>query len=718
MRDITIDFETRSAFDIRLGAWPYAEHETTEVMCLAVISSDGHRGCWLPSHFRRLLNSAPGLELDDAGWVQPLDYLLLSDEDLARTIAAAEEIDAANWQFEHAVWQYKMVPRGFKPIALEKWTDVAACGGYLGLPRKLGDMGKAVGMAEQKDSEGAKVMRRLCKPRKTKGDELDWHEDPADILTLCNYCVQDVVAEHALKEALPPLSEWEREVFEADKRINVRGVRIDVAGAESLVGLQGEEEAALLAEFERLTTDRPKLTSPRQSTELHQWFLNHGCPVANVQKDTMLGVLDNERYSEEVKAVARVRLALSRSSTAKLAKLSQRVNSDFRLRGSLMYCGPHTHRWSGRGIQPQNMPRDSFKPEQLDAVLADAASADYRKFRWRWGEISRVSSRAVRGLLIAEPGKVLTGCDLSNIEGRVLAWLAGDDHVLDVFRAYDAGTGPDPYRVIAGQAYGLPVDQITDDQRNAGKVAFLACGFNGGWKSYRQMAGSYGVEPPPDIVPHDEDWLDYDDSQMEEADAVWKAWANPLVQSWRENRPGTVSYWKSVGEAARNAVERGGAWSAGPPDRAVHFKVGEIAGTQFLMCRLPSGSTLYGAEPRIERRKAVWGDYIDTLTVMRVDQQTRKWRRSGTYGGRLVENITQSLARDVMAQGLVRLEDSGIAVVLHVHDEAVCEIDDDPAAREIAAERLVWAFTHDITFLPGCPISVGQPWFAHRFQKD
>lgn len=331
-------------------------------------------------------------------------------------------------------------------------------------------------------------------------------------------------------------------------------------------------------------------------------------------------------------------------------------------------------------------------------------------------------ANAIRGMICAPKGRKLVAADFSQIEARVNPWLAGEEHVVDAFRAYDRKTGPDIYKVTAAGVYSVPAAAVTKDQRQVGKVATLALGFGGGPVAFAKMAKNYKLDVGDVFEPVH---ASASAVNMKKAESGWKQrgkqsgmtetrWmtAELIKLAWREANPQTVAMWRALEEAAMSAVR----------DPGAVFAVGEFiryrkAGS-FLWCRLPSGRKLCYPYPRIEMRKMPWGDpedepiYRPALIYKGVDSVTRKWTDQQAYGGLLMENPTQAVARDVMVCGMIALEMAGYETVLSVHDEVVCEVDEDFGS----IDHVIELITRPVEWAPGLPIAA-DGFEAKRYRK-
>lgn len=657
---IHFDFESRSPIDIRkCGAYVYAEHRDTQVLCLSVKIDNDPSVIWVPEEFR-----VPAeVEISDAG--------------LRKVAEHAATISAHNAGFERAMWSEHMVKRrGFPEIPIQKWDDTAARAAMCALPRSLDQACKALGVAQQKDQDGYKLMLRMCKPRALRkaereelAESLGWlpervadagkrilellktdptapdtlpenyhqfvryHFSPDEFMRLCRYCLQDTEAEAALDKALPPLFGMERRIWELDQVINDRGILADLDAVAKAEALVYAHESRLQAELHQLTKGR--VSSAQAVAQFGEWLTNQGAEMGNLQKQTVKDALGTE-LDPDVRQALEIRQSLSMSSTAKLSALRSCTCIDGRMRGSVMYHGAGTGRWTGKGFQPQNLPRGNEDiAKHQDEILDSWLTAGPKWVSLAWGDPMDVVSTCLRGMLIPRPGHDLIAADYSAIEGRGLAWLAGEEHVLDGYRQ-----GLDPYKVAAQGIYKLPYDQIDKPKRQVGKTAELACGYQGGWKAML----AFGA-----------DRLGMTEQEMKDA-----------VAGWREARPKTVALWRGLEDSAFTCVQT----RAETQFRSIKFR---IKGP-FLQMILPSGRPLWYFAPSIIPVQTPWGEEKLAVTAMTVNSMTKQWERRPYHGGLWAENATQAMCRDILALGLIRCEDAGYFPVLHVHDEIVAEV--------------------------------------------
>lgn len=650
--EIHLDLETRSAADLKkTGLYVYAEHPTTDVWCACWCIDDGPVETWRPGE----------------GF----------PPELMSALNAGALVFAHNAAFEFALWTHVLAPRYLWPtIPFEQFRCTAAMAAAMALPRDLAGAALAMGLPEQKDMAGKRLMLQLARPRRVDGEAIRWWE-PADVPEkferLYAYCAQDVEVERALTKRLRPLSASELRLFQLDHKINTRGVRVDLESVRCADVIVKKSLETLDRELAVRT--RNAVTRATQAARLTEWLNEQGVDLERVDKAAVKAALKQE-LDPNLRRVLEIRQEAAKSSTAKLEAMKLRTSADGRSRETLLYHGASTGRWSGKGIQLQNLPRPrpSMKQPQVEAAIEAMQSKDPA---WMdlWGPPLTVVSDCLRGLILADPGHELVMADFSNIEGRVLAWLAGEEWKLDAFRAYDRGEGPDLYKVAAAGIFGCAIDQVDDSRRQVGKVSELAQGYQGGHGAWISMGKNYNVTPG-DVAPvvkaatdpsHWDTVLEgYDaDNRFDLPADEWVA-LRIVIDAWRAKHPQIVEYWNNLDAAAMAAVrEPGRQHKAG--------KVSFACAGNVLWCRLPSGRLLAYVDPKIRDVETPWGASRAAVTYMGVNSVTRKWERNKGYGGLFAENVTQAVARDIMAEAMLRVEARGWPVILTIHDEVICE---------------------------------------------
>lgn len=867
---LTLDFETRSCVSLKdCGPWVYGEDHTTDAMCMAAKVDGDAPVIWLNPMLAEKLPEGHGLPL-------------IPETELFRMVKECDVFECHNLEFERALWEVCCTPKYKWPaLQLEKARCSLAKASYHGMPRGLGDLCKALGVAVQKDDVGAKVMMKMCRPKRlvkaeweafaktcgykwtelkamqvdlyqtialgwhhvdkwskrwgipaepveghlSAGSFIDWYEDPQDIVTLCRYCMTDVEAEHHASEALPDLPERELRVWQMDQQINARGLATDQRTAHLMVEMVSEHTADLLDELSTITNG--EVQTPKQT----QRFKNHvnallpeEHQLGDLRAESVKTALKNEAIQGEARRLLEIRKSLALSSVAKYEAIINRASRDGRVRSSILYHGAGTGRFSGRGIQPHNFPRGKFSDTGACIDLINEGGADLA--RVLWGDPLAIASTCLRGVLVAPEGKEFTCSDYSNIEGRVVAWLAGEEWKVQSFRDYDTivgfdakgkpiRKGEDNYKMAYSRAFDVDVKAVTKDMRQIGKVMELAC-FAGdtlvltdsGWKQLetvstddllwdgvefvahdgvipkgeRAVINLRGLHVTPDhefFVPYYGDWFTAEELQKDESLLVRALdvaalsrgpelrtpssrdhsqvydilncgprnrffvltdqgplvahncgyqggvgafqtmagtygvrvpdeQAQELVKLWREAHPNVVALWYGLEEAALMAV--------GHPGKAYKYRDTAYKMSRdgrFLLCRLPSGRLLHYAFPELREEQMPWGAMKTVVTYMATDSQTGKFVKSKGYGGLFTENCVQALSRDVMVEGMFRVEEAGYPVVLTVHDEVLSE-------HEVgfgSVDEFSTLLSVNPPWADGLPIAAAG-WRGTRYRKD
>lgn len=483
-------------------------------------------------------------------------------------------------------------------------------------------------------------------------------------------------------------------LWHLDQEINLGGFLADVPLAQAAVRNLKIEKAALDARAYKLTGGA--VTAATQRDKLLLYLVGEaGMLISDLQADTLEAALDDDLLDEPTKELIRVRLLSSMASTSKYTRLLNCVGTDGRMRGTLQFCGAsRTGRWSGRTYQPQNLPRvpDWWTPELQEQAAGCVMRDDVAALETLGLGLRETCSYLLRGLMIAPPGKKLVAADYSSIEARVLAWLLGEQWVLDAFIR-----GDDIYKLMYSRAFNVPVEQVTKAQRQIGKGMVLSLWYGGGVGAFISVAASYGldIEELARIVPTI--------AQLEHMAAARREWAwatkmrktmglpedqyvacSAVKNAARDGVPSITKGWAAYEFAAKAAVEQPGtSWDAG---RCTFERRGN-----WLTVWLPSGRCLMYPSPRIDER--------GTLSYM--GSVNKQWRRIKTYGGKLAENVTQAVARDVLAAALPRVDELGLKIVMHVHDEIVAET---WAEYDDALPALIEAMTVIEPWMKGLPI--------------
>lgn len=639
MNHLSIDIETRSSVDIgKAGLYKYAQSPDFEILLFAykwnqepVEIVDLKCGERIPEEIRRAL----------------------SDQGVMK--------HAYNAAFE---W-YCLNRAGYK-TPLPEWQCTMAHGLYCGYTAGLDATGKAIGLPQdkQKLAVGKALIRYFCvpcKPTKTNGGRTwnqPWH-DKAKWSLFREYCKQDVVTEFEIESRLSlfPMPLEEQHQWQMDVWMNAFGVRVD----ENLI------EGALYVDSistERLTEEAVTLTgleNPNSPAQLLQWLSEHGTALENLQKETVSAALDRENLPEDVRRILEIRQQLGKTSIKKYVAMDIAKGEGQRIRGLTQYYGANrTGRWAGRMVQMQNLPRNYIKT--LDYARETVKKKNYDGLRLLYGNVPDTLSQLIRTAFIPSEGNKFVVADFSAIEARVIAWLAGEQWVNEVFATHGK-----IYEATASQMFHVPLEKIVKGNpeyalRQKGKVATLALGYQGGSAALIAMGAlKQGLteEELPDIV-----------------------------QRWRQANPRIRDLWYSVENAAIAAMT-----TAQPQaiNGLIFSLEGDLLyGQTFLTVRLPSGRKLFYPKPFL--RENQFGKMA--LHYYAIGQQTKKWGIESTYGGKMTENIVQAVARDCLAVTLERIAARGLQVVFHVHDEVIIDAPMETTVDEICdlmAEPIPWA---------------------------
>lgn len=687
-----IDFETRSAVDLKkAGQYVYFDDPSTDVWCAAYSFGTEEPRTWLPG--------------------QPCP------PEITAHVVNGGLIFAWNAAFERLAWRQILGPRYGWPVPrLEQYRCVMAQAYALGMPGALDNAAGALGLPEQKDQAGYRLMLQMSRPRTArKGEDpnkLHWWDDAERLQRLVEYCKQDVKAEIAAHERMLPLRDQELQVWFVDQRINDRGVYIDKALCDAASKVVEQTAKRLDQEMKRITDHAVRGVS--NVSELIGFVRKHDIDADSVAKDQIVELLVRDDLPPNVRRALEIRQEGSKTSTAKINAMLARRQSDGRGRGNLQYHGAGPGRWAARGIQLQNLPRPSLKGD-LAPVIDDLmlANADY--IEAMHGPALSVVSDCLRGMIAAPPGRIIRAADFASIEARMLAWLTGEETKLDVFRRYDAKQGPDPYCTSASAIFNEPVGK-NDPRRQTGKVAELALGYQGGPGAFAKMAKNYNLdigqayEPVWERAPQMNRDLATDawDERGKKTGMARQKWiaAELIKLAWRQAHPNVVQWWSDIETAAIEATD-----SPGTITHAGEHVRYRRAGS-WLFCRLPSGRAIAYAYPRVEWKMTPWGSKRPALTCMGVDGVTKKWERYDFYGGLGAENIDQGASRDVMAEAMLRAETMGYEIILTVHDELVSETERNFGSvsefGSLVSEVPAWA--------PGLPVAA-EAWEGSRYKK-
>lgn len=669
MNKIHLDFETRSTQDIKkVGSWAYAMHPSTEITCLSWAANNGKPVIWKKADIYR------GLKFHaKPGW----------------------RLTAHSAHFEYAVYNYILHKElGWAPLwDPGSWDCTLARAAMCNLPLSLDNCGRALGLEIKKDLEGKAAMLKLCKP--IDYDPLTnapvYNESPTLYAQMESYCASDVLVEMGIDSRLPELNPHERAIFELDLIMNHRGVMVDVPLAKKAAALASVLTEDLNAQLKRLTNGAVEKATRVQA--LKAYLKTRGVVVDSLDKESVGLLMANPDIPDEVKEVINIRRQVGKTSTAKYeTTLAVADPTDNRARGLLQYHGASTGRWAGRLIQPHNYPK-GVKEEKQKEIIDGIMEGDPDMFRLYHGDKSMEAlSGALRGTIIAPEGKTLVAADFNAIEPRVLFWLADDTSALAAYRA-----GGSPYLDMGAFLYRRPITKKDEQEYAVSKMTILGAGY--GMGPVRFKAQCAAAQPKPVYVTEEE--------------------AARAIKAYREKYSTVVSMWYAMEGAAKKAIREPGAVVECCGGRV---KWGMDGKKEFLVCRLPSGRHLRYYRPHLYA-------YIDPKFGER--EEIRYWsaglggvlEEQKTYGGSLVENVVQAVARDLLAAGMMNCEAAGFELILTVHDEAIAEV--DPISFESdhdvrgGAAMLKEFMTHlckTPAWAAGCPVAA-EGFVSRRYRK-
>ena len=683
---LSIDLETRSGADItKTGSYRYMQDPD----------------------FRILLF---GYKYDD----DPEVVIDLTKDKLPEKIVTMLSNPAVIKHAYNAAFEwYALNTAGYR-TPIEQWECTMVRALYFGYAAGLANTGEAMGIAEDKKKSltGKALIRYFCTPQREtksfKGKYHDPEDDPEKWELFKDYNRQDVVAEHAILKMLQrfdmPESEWE--LWRMDIRMNAFGVRVDEALIRGALGINEKSEEELTAEAAALTG----LANPNSTAQLLPWLKDHGCELTDLQKLTVEEALKREDLPDDARRVLELRQLLGKTSIKKYVAMETAKGTGDRIRGiSQFYGANRTGRYAGRLVQMQNLPRN-YLPT-LDSARKMVRAGNYEGLRMIYGNVPDTLSQLIRTAFIPSEGRHFVVADFSAIEARVIAWLAGEQWVLDVFR-----DGKDLYCETASAMFGVPVGKHgpNAELRQKGKIATLALGYQGGPAAMTAM-GALRMGIPEDDLPD-------------------------IVSKWRQSHPRTCNMWYEIEKAAVECVRTGqltrpkcktcdpqrareneAAMNAAPGSFSNYFLMDApvnrlvfrmetdlIYGQSFLTIELPTGRKLY--YPKAYLKENQFGKLA--VHYYGVRQATGKWGAESTYGGKLTENIVQAIARDCLCEVIRRVYAKGWDLVFHVHDEVIVD-----APMDVHTDDLCALMDAPIDWAPGLLLK-GAGFEAEYYMKD
>lgn len=699
MSYLFLDFETFSEADLKkVGSYAYAEHPTTEVLICTYAFDDEPVQAWdctdgsdMPGDLHRALRRLvkPNSRIKMVWHNGSMFDRLIMKHCWGFDIPVSNTIDTMIWAFRHAL-----------PGSLDALCEV------------LG-----VSADNAKDKRGKALIQRFSKPtpKNYKIRRYTAETHPDEWALFIKYAVSDITAMREVFHKLPRWgnSEFEDRVLELDQLINDRGFKVDVALAEAAIEAVEKHKAQLQEEAQRKyggsLTGKDFLPILRELAPAHR--------IHNVQKSTLNDLLADDDLPDDARTIIEMRLGAASTASTKYNPLLLGRSSDDRRRGCLQYGGAkRTLRWAGKGFQPQNLARGYYHDDELDkGISALLKGRAHRRF-----DVAKLTASTVRSCIIPEVGHKFVVADYSNVEGRGLAWLAGEDDLIEVFV-----NGVDVYKKLASTVFNVMYEDVTKDQRQIAKAMVLGLGYAGGVGAFVTFAKNLGLDLNDmtrtlDGTFPDHIWAatarGYEWARIQEAKRpprpgekddrpsyildkkVWRT-CDALKRMYREANPAIVQFWRDIEDAAMAAIRNPGKeFTAGP--RGVKFSRNvetdnngnKVAGW-WLRMTLPSGRVMSypGVGLSVSKETDEDGKVSTNVRIkyQGENQLTRQWGFQYTYSGKLVENCTQALCRDLLANALLNVEANGYPIVLHVHDEIICETPDTPEYNVAELERLM-----------------------------
>lgn len=767
-----IDFETFNESPIVNGTYKYAEHPSCEVLILCykfhipgrrtkvkrwVPFYDPKKGKFLVPHnieisddhpYRHLMEYHPPVKREGRGGLNLARHVPMPDDLVAFIENTDMPVYAHNSQFEQRIWREVMVPvHGAPEVADHRWRCTAIMSAASGLPRSLEHVGQALQLPIQKDKEGSRLIRIFCIPRKpTKANPATriypW-DQPQDFDRFCQYCETDVETELGIVDALPVFHPPEWAVVEFDIKMNNRGLPLDVKAVRNGYRILTELESDVKKEVEELTGG----VRPTQVAKFKESLASFGLEMENLQAKTIkdLITLRGDDLDPKAKRLLQLRVEGGKASTKKLKTMLSVMCRTKRIHGAFLLYGAHTGRWSGKLVQPQNFIRGEYKPHHWGPLFGLIHKGDPDDFRWLYEWPIDALAQGMRGYICAPEGKKFVVCDFSAIEARVLAWLAREMKTIDLYLA-----GKDLYKALAVKLYNLKSEsEVADGQRKFAKDVFLGCGYQLGGPGFQKNCMERGIvidddfaqkavdtyrEDNPNIV---QLWYDVQEAAHEAVETCathtnpvylrnlafyvedkWFCIKLPSGRSLRYFQPRLSKQYPWVG--VKSAVEK--AFFAEGKKRPTRAKPARFKTLKFFFDDPTPGKAVVPfiiVNSKGERKHTTFPEaYLDKLEAIETTHLTYmsfdsgKFFRNGTYGGKLVENIVQAIARDLMVASCLRAERKGYEIIGTVHDELIAEVPEDFGS----AEELLKIMCVKPKWATDAPINA-EGWEGKRYRK-
>ena len=648
MQEIGIDIETYSSNDLKsCGVYKYVEAPDFTILLFAYSVDRGPVTC---------CDFAQGETLPE-NVVEAL-----RDPGVVKT--------AFNAAFERVCISHYF---GWPLMDPAQWRCTMVRAARMGLPLSLGQCGEVLRLADGKMKEGAALIRYFSVPNRGKRHLPADAPDRWEVFK--KYCIRDVEVEQAILAKVRRLEipAFDEELYTVDQRINDRGVMIDAQMVANAARFDDDYKAELLKEAQQISG----MENPNSPAQIKQYIHQAtGLPIQSLNKKDLDDIEKQLKYWPKPRRVLEIRREMGKTSNKKYPAMLQCVCQDGRIHGLLQFCGAaRTGRWAGRLVQIQNLPQNHL--QDLDYARQLVKAGDLADFELNYSNPTQVLSELIRTAFIAKPGCTFHVCDFSAIEARVIAWIAGENWVLDVFR-----NGGDIYCATASQMFGVPVEKhgANAELRQKGKIAVLALGYGGGIGALENMGGSkMGL------------------TEREEKE---------IIQKWRDANPRIVKFWATVEAAAIKALKTG-------ESTTIHRGIEVAKRWGMLTITLPSGRTVCYPRARIgtEYGDSWRGDH-EIIEYEGLNQTTKKWEAIRTYGGKLTENIVQSVARDILGIVILRAEAAGLKIVFHIHDEIIVEAEPGQTLEDVTA-----IFSQPIDWCKDLPLK-GAGYTTPYYLKD
>ena len=648
MQEIGIDIETYSSNDLKsCGVYKYVEAPDFTILLFAYSVDRGPVTC---------CDFAQGETLPE-NVVEAL-----RDPGVVKT--------AFNAAFERVCISHYF---GWPLMDPAQWRCTMVRAARMGLPLSLGQCGEVLRLADGKMKEGDALIRYFSVPNRGKRHLPADAPDRWEVFK--QYCIRDVEVEQAILAKVRRLEipAFDEELYTLDQRINDRGVMIDAQMVANAARFDDDYKAELLKEAQQISG----MENPNSPAQIKQYIHQAtGLPIQSLNKKDLDDIEKQLKYWPKPRRVLEIRREMGKTSNKKYPAMLQCVCQDGRIHGLLQFCGAaRTGRWAGRLVQIQNLPQNHL--QDLDYARQLVKAGDLADFELNYSNPTQVLSELIRTAFIAKPGCTFHVCDFSAIEARVIAWIAGENWVLDVFRK-----GGDIYCATASQMFGVPVEKhgANAELRQKGKIAVLALGYGGGIGALENMGGSkMGL------------------TEREEKE---------IIQKWRDANPRIVKFWATVEAAAMKALKTG-------ESTTIHRGIEVAKRWGMLTITLPSGRIVCYPRARIgtEYGDSWRGDH-EIVEYEGLNQTTKKWEAIRTYGGKLTENIVQSVARDILGIVILRAEAAGLKIVFHIHDEIVVEAEPGQTLEDVTT-----IFSQPIDWCKDLPLK-GAGYTTPYYLKD